>query len=297
MNTTGIIIPPPEIKNLIDKTAKSVAQKGPELEELVKKNFADNPKFSFLDFGDPYRPYYDQKVEEYKLNGDEADAPEGENGQERPAKVEKKFVKPPEEYKWVYDCGSIGVMEADVMQHTAQFVAKNGQRFLVGLTEREKHNPLFDFLKPTHSLFPYFTALIDAYSRILDFQDKDYDALLTMIADKRAVLKACTDIYEYEAEHLQSRKRKEELEEEERAQRAMIDWNDFVVVQTIDFEDSDGNLPAPREVSKEDNMGAHTAAWEFNRANVNPDFASLVDASIVYAAREEVAKGQVAKAK
>ena len=46
-------------------------------------------------------------------------------------------------------------------------MAKNGQKFLSGLTEREIKNPRFDFLKPTHSLFGYFTQLVEAYSRVL----------------------------------------------------------------------------------------------------------------------------------
>ena len=36
-----------------------------------------------------------------------------------------------------------------------------------GLTEREIRNPRFDFLKPTHPLFSYFTALVESYSRVL----------------------------------------------------------------------------------------------------------------------------------
>ena len=57
----------------------------------------------------------------------------------------------------------------------------SGQKFLIGLTQRESRNPQFDFLKPgtpdvdigclipildgvrpTHALFGYFTSLVDA---------------------------------------------------------------------------------------------------------------------------------------
>ena len=55
----------------------------------------------------------------------------------------------------------------ETMKLAAQFVAKNGNKFLRGLTEREIKNPRFDFLKPTHPLFGYFTALVEAYSRVL----------------------------------------------------------------------------------------------------------------------------------
>lgn len=58
-------------------------------------------------------------------------------------------------------------LDNDVIKLTAQFVARNGQKFLQGLTEREARNPQFDFLKPTHGLFGYFTQLVEAYSKVL----------------------------------------------------------------------------------------------------------------------------------
>jgi splicing factor 3A subunit 1 len=58
-------------------------------------------------------------------------------------------------------------VDTDVIKLTAQFVARNGQKFLQGLTEREQRNPQFDFLKPTHGLFGYFTQLVESYSKVL----------------------------------------------------------------------------------------------------------------------------------
>lgn len=58
-------------------------------------------------------------------------------------------------------------LELDVVKLAAQFVARNGKNFLTGLSSREHTNPQFNFLKPTHSLFGFFTALCDAYSRVL----------------------------------------------------------------------------------------------------------------------------------
>lgn len=57
--------------------------------------------------------------------------------------------------------------EVETIKLAAQFVAKNGNQFLQGLTEREIRNPRFDFLKPTHGLFSYFTALVESYSRVM----------------------------------------------------------------------------------------------------------------------------------
>jgi splicing factor 3A subunit 1 len=58
-------------------------------------------------------------------------------------------------------------IDMDTIKLTAQFVARNGQKFLQGLTERESLNPAFNFLKPTHGLFGYFTTLVEQYSRLL----------------------------------------------------------------------------------------------------------------------------------
>ena len=55
----------------------------------------------------------------------------------------------------------------ETIKLAAQYVAKNGENFLQGLTEREIRNPRFEFLKPTHPLFSYFTALVESYSRVM----------------------------------------------------------------------------------------------------------------------------------
>lgn len=53
----------------------------------------------------------------------------------------------------------------DVVKLTAQFVARNGRQFLTSLMNREK-NYQFDFLRPQHSLFTYFTKLVEQYTKV-----------------------------------------------------------------------------------------------------------------------------------
>ena len=53
------------------------------------------------------------------------------------------------------------------MKLTALYVAKNGKQFLLNLSSKESKNYQFDFLNPNHLLFPYFTKLIDHYTRVL----------------------------------------------------------------------------------------------------------------------------------
>ncbi len=78
-------------------------------------------------------------------------------------------------------------VELDTIKLTAQFVARNGKAFLTGLAQREHTNVHFSFLKPTHSLFSFFTRLCDAYSRVL-MPPKELQAELARIASDRYVV-------------------------------------------------------------------------------------------------------------
>lgn len=57
----------------------------------------------------------------------------------------------------------------DVVKLTAQFVARNGRQFLTNLMNREQRNYQFDFLRPQHSLFNYFTKLVEQYTKVCPF--------------------------------------------------------------------------------------------------------------------------------
>ena len=71
----GIIYPPPEVRNIVDKTASFVARNGPEFEQRIKQNEINNPKFTFLNSGDPYNAYYQHKVEEIRDGKEETPPP------------------------------------------------------------------------------------------------------------------------------------------------------------------------------------------------------------------------------
>ena len=58
----GVIIPPQEIKKVIDRTAEFVAKNGSSFEQMLKKKQQNLPKLSFLNEGDPYRPCYEQMI-------------------------------------------------------------------------------------------------------------------------------------------------------------------------------------------------------------------------------------------
>ncbi|KAI8563332.1 hypothetical protein RHMOL_Rhmol03G0104000 [Rhododendron molle] len=275
--TIGIIHPPPDIRNIVDKTAQFVAKNGPEFEKRIIANNAGNAKFNFLNASDPYHAYYQHRLSEFRAqnqnqpSSDPADpslpesipsAPvtEGEetitkpdpSAQFRPV---RKVLEPPEaELYTVRLPEGITGEELDIIKLTAQFVARNGKSFLAGLTNRESNNQQFHFLKPTHSMFMFFTSLADAYSKVLmprNGLSRLTEKLRNSVTDMTTVLERCLHRLEWERSQEQARQKAEDEIEQERLQMAMIDWHDFVVVETIDFvDDEDEELPAPMTIEE-----------------------------------------------
>ncbi|KAF4520235.1 hypothetical protein B566_EDAN009960 [Ephemera danica] len=241
--TVGIIYPPPE-------TASFVARNGPEFEARIKLNEQGNPKFNFLSLGDPYHAYYQHKVKEIRegKGGLELALPSGlsrpvlsttqqQKQQEILKQVEQPFIprEPPVDFEFVADPPSISALDLDIVKLTAQFVARNGRQFLTNLMNREQRNYQFDFLRPQHSLFQYFTKLLEQYTKV-----------------------------KYRAEWLRhqeaQRQREAEEQEKERVAYAQIDWHDFVVVETVDYQPFEhGHFPPP---TTPDEVGARVLMQE-----------------------------------
>jgi len=265
----GIIYPPPDIRGVIDKTAQFVAKCGPEFEQRVLRE-QNHAKFSFLLPSNPYRPYYEHKVKEFKTGVVEEAKPEvpkaiidqkakEEEKKKRKEQLKmltmgekkKKVAKPPAPDQFVVNHPYIAPMDMDIIKLTAQFVARNGQKFLIGLTQRESRNPQFDFLKPTHALFGYFTSLVDAYTKCLLPNKEEVQKLRRCVESGAEVMDKALGRFAWDEQEEAQRQSKEEEEKEEKDQMAMIDWHDFVVVETIEFTAEDDNiaLAAPLDVS------------------------------------------------
>uniref|UniRef100_A0A3Q1J7C0 Splicing factor 3A subunit 1 n=1 Tax=Anabas testudineus TaxID=64144 RepID=A0A3Q1J7C0_ANATE len=258
----GIIYPPPEVRNIVDKTASFVARNGPEFEARIRQNEINNPKFNFLNPNDPYHAYYRHKVNEFKEG--KAQEPSAavpkvmqqqamQQSQQLPQKVQSQVIQetivpkePPPEYEFIADPPSISAFDLDVVKLTAQFVARNGRQFLTQLMQKEQRNYQFDFLRPQHSLFNYFTKLVEQYTKIL-IPPK---GLLTKLKKEADNPKEVMDQVRYRVEWAKfqerERKKEEEEREKERVAYAQIDWHDFVVVETVDFQPNEqGHFPPP----------------------------------------------------
>lgn len=111
---------------------------------------------------------------------------------------------------------------------------------------REQKNFQFDFLRPQHSLFQYFTKLLEQYTKVL-IPSKD---LVPKLQVESCNMDKILEQVKYRSEWIkyqESQKRRDEEElERERVAYALIDWHDFVVVETVDYQQFEvGNFPAP----------------------------------------------------
>ena len=175
----GIIYPPPEHRNIIDKTAMFVARNGPEFEEKVRQNEISNSKFNFFNTTDPYHAYYQHKIKEFRegkalepVAPQKPTLPSAVQAQQEKLKqqiaAESAVPKEaPPDFEFTADPPSISGLELDIVKLTAQFVARNGRHFLTQLMNREQRNPQFDFLRPQHGMFQYFTKLVEQYTKVL----------------------------------------------------------------------------------------------------------------------------------
>lgn len=67
----GIIYPPPDIRAIVDKTARFVAKNGKSFEERIQASEeGKSAKFNFMRAHDPYYAYYEFKIRDFEENGD-----------------------------------------------------------------------------------------------------------------------------------------------------------------------------------------------------------------------------------
>ena len=259
-DVTGIIRPPPDIRAIVDKTALFVARNGKSFEARIQASAeGQSNKFAFMRPSDPYNAYYEFKIREVEENGGELkpDAPAAPPPPETTSVsaaattvtkratmatpvaralqgVDASAAPPAPLSSAPATPTSLGALDAEIIKLTAQYTAASGRQFLAGLAQREQRNPQFDFLKPTHVLFSYFTALVDAYTKVLA-PTRELTAEINAVRDRSHALSRVARRWDYSRRaDEQARRDKAELAAERSAYQA-VDWHDFVVVEVIDF--------------------------------------------------------------
>ena len=282
---TGVIIPPPDIKAICDKTAQFVARNGKSFEERIL-NSADGktPKFNFMRPLDPFHAYYEYKIREFEEGGGApaptapqvqqpaAKQPEPEQQKSVAASAQASLTTPiaqfslnkpkdpphPLEFSLIRHPLGLKAVDFDIIKLTAQYTAYNGREFLQRVAIEQQQNALFDFLKPTHILFNYFTTLVEFYVKILS-PSSDTLSRTEQKCIRLKVLESAVHRYEYDKE--QQEKKKMEARNNNGLDLSnkndSVDWKDFFVVETIEFgEDELLELPGMGVLDLGDNRAS-----------------------------------------
>lgn len=155
-----------------------------------------------------------------------------------------KLEEPPPLNFLATSAPSLTHMDCDIIKLTAQFIATHGRSFLLDLVGREQNNSTFDFLKPQHGQFSYMTNLIMQYALV---QNQPLDILEQLSKDassQKSLLYKMKMRAEWNRMLELEQKKREEAEEKERILYSQIDWHDFVIVETIDYQpDERGEYP------------------------------------------------------
>eukprot|EP00698_Gefionella_okellyi_P005528 TRINITY_DN15041_c0_g1_i1.p1 TRINITY_DN15041_c0_g1~~TRINITY_DN15041_c0_g1_i1.p1 ORF type:complete len:741 (+),score=214.30 TRINITY_DN15041_c0_g1_i1:52-2223(+) len=278
--TVGIIYPPPELRSVVDKTAQFVARNGDDFEAKIAQTQASNPKFTFLKPTDPYHAYYRSKIKDFRegrvAEPAPAAAPVPDTSRAMPlaAAAVPKPVKrvptvPPPPLDFVMRAPeTITTLDLEIIKLTAQFVARNGKMFLAQLTTREVRNPQFDFLKPHHSVFPYFQNLVDQYTKVHLPPKVTRERLQQQTTQN--VLERIMYRVEFEKHQEDEQRKAAAFQEQERIAMSSIDWNDFAVVETIDFLPHEEDTLPPPLSEDELRMLARAVASEFAEPEPEP---------------------------
>ncbi|KAI9716097.1 MAG: hypothetical protein M1812_005524 [Candelaria pacifica] len=256
----GVVLPPKDIRVIVETTAGYVARNGVVFEDRIREKEKHNPKFSFLSANDAYNAFYAWRLGEVREG--RGTAISAGRAAEAAAVAEPEKPKGPAEppqFHFSARMPNINAQDLDVVRLTALFVAKNGRSFMTTLSQRETRNYQFDFLRPQHSLYQFFTRLVDQYSELLRLggteggnSEKDrLSELESNVEDRFHMLGRAKERAEWAKYQEQQKQKKEEEAEQEKLAYAQIDWHDFVVVETVLFNEADDQaaLPAPTSLS------------------------------------------------
>ena len=188
----GIIHPPPRLRSKVDKTAAFVCRIGEAFEDKIRKNEQNNSSFNFLSDTSPYHAYYRHKLNEFMKGRciEPVIAHQPVAAPVKPSALQKalQLKNAPARYEYIADPPSISSLDLDIVRLTALFTAKNGRTFVNHIRNKEARSTQFDFLRPQHSLYTYFTKMVEQYNKILIPQKSTLEKLKKEIKNPKLIL-------------------------------------------------------------------------------------------------------------
>jgi len=235
-----VIIPPPTIKEIILKTATYVHRNGKEFETKIRENESNNNKFTFVNETDPYNKYYNFVMENIETFIEVSEGDKGKDGAgaDDAEETKQESVEPPLELDFITELPPITSKDLEIIKLTALFVAKNGENYINQIKNKYKDQTAqFSFLNDTHSFHQLFLNFLKQYRKLInDKEEIDLDHDVLAESYKRAKFN--------EAHKVNSAKLKE-IEDAKKLKYASIDWQDFILVETIDITDIDSHTEFP----------------------------------------------------
>ena len=296
----GVVVPPRDIRTIVEKTAGYVARNGAVFEERIRDIERNNPKFSFLGADDAYNPFYAWRLGEVR-EGRGTAVSAGRVGEAATTKVPEKpkGPAPPPEFHFSARMPNISAQDLEVVKLTALFAAKNGRSFITSLSQKEARNYQFDFLRPQHSLHQFFSRLIDQYTDLFRAPSLDggklHSARMKELeansANRFHILERARRRAEWVKFQEQQKAKKEEEEEKERVEYAQIDWHDFVVVETVLFTEADEQTDLPPPASLNDLQSAsleQKAAMSLQPSSMRIEEAMPTDMDMGYPSTQQI---------
>ncbi|QPG74270.1 hypothetical protein FOA43_001595 [Brettanomyces nanus] len=243
----GITVPPPEVRLMIEKTAGYVSRNGASFEQRIKAKEATNYKFQFLLDNDPYNGYYKYVLKEIKDgNFNQVNAAPGgikvDTATEENDEAADTLKEPPA-LEFLPDERDLKLAPVDLsaIKLAAQLVAVNEDSFIELLLEFGGKNEMIgtqlQFLNESHSLHKTFVFYLRCYKKILN--EKEQIETKFGKFDQVEFLDRCFQRAEYEKKQKTESAKKQGQQEKEMIEYASIDWQDFFVVETVEFTDLD----------------------------------------------------------
>lgn len=268
----GVIIPPVDVRALICKTAVYVNKNGVMFENKIRIKESDNPKFIFLNSDDPYNGYYKYVLETIKNTGTPPVIEQTEKSSIDSKDVEDKVIdqknaKEPLTEPKGFEClqiengefigleDKISKVDLQVIKLIAQFGVINGSTVLNNfkntVLNHPRLSPQFQFLRDNHSMNKMYKKYFNVYELIWNKRKKGSDALNDN-ESMTDLLNRCFNSAEYYEKESNDLSKIQQIKLMKRRLYESIDWQDFEIVETIDFNDLDDVSELNRPLNKSD---------------------------------------------
>ncbi|KAF9735475.1 hypothetical protein PMIN06_006913 [Paraphaeosphaeria minitans] len=247
----NVIIPPKNVRESIAKTADFVHRRGERDEAALVTRVRDQGKsnMAFVLPEDTYNQYYAWYLQQLREG-------KGPSAATARAVADAKPQGPPEPPKFRFSARmpQINAKDLEILRLTALYTARVGENWLKELRNRESGNAQFEFLRPTHSFFPFFRALVEQYKILLEEEqtvEARIEELQRNIRNRFHVLDRAKGRAEYVKYVTHQREKEEKKAEDEKKEYAAIDWHDFGVIATVLFDEGDdaAELPPPTNLT------------------------------------------------